>query len=401
MEIGRLRIRLGASSPRRYNPAAFGFARGPGSMAAKLQARSGPSCAVSFFDPFVPEGGRRTMVHRHRARLAAIALGVFSPWVMAQNVPAPTPPATAVQVPSGAAATVNDQVVPEKAVARSLLRYPENLRADARPDIIKYLIDNVLLDQEMVRRNVVVDKKDVDSRLEQFRGEIKKDGKSPDAVFKGLSLTEEDLRTQIAADLRWEKFCNDLASEKALRELFAAQPAMFNGSTVRARHILLSPASESPQASAEARARLALIRKQIEEEVARGMAKLAANLDNLKREEARIRLLDAAFSEAAGQESMCPTREQGGDLGWFPRAGKMVEPFAKVAFSLRPFQLSAIVTTAFGHHLILVMDIKEGKPVKLEDARDMVKDIFCDRLRDDLLAKLRPAAKIVVNAAPK
>jgi parvulin-like peptidyl-prolyl isomerase len=349
------------------------------------------------------------MVPGPRPWLAAAALGLLGSWGMAQEkAPAPTPQAARVPqvqaipaAPQGNAAVVNGQAILEKTVARSLRRYPENTRAEARPDILRFLIDNVLLDQELVRRQVRVDKKDIDVRLDQVRAEIKNDGKDPAKVFQELWLTEEDLRAQIAADLRWDKLCTGLATEKALRELFETQPAMFNGSLVRARHILLAPADGSVQAAEQARVRLASIRKGIETQVALGMAKLDPKMDSFKREEARSRLIDGFFTEAAGKESMCPTREQGGDLGWFPRAGKMVEPFAKVAFALKPFQLSDIVSTAFGYHLILVLDTKPGKPVKFEDAQDMVKDLFCDRLRDELLAKLRPAARIVVNAAPK
>ena len=107
-----------------------------------------------------------------------------------------------------------------------------------------------------------------------------------------------------------------------------------------------------------------------------------------------------AFSDAAAKESSCPTKAQGGDLGWFPRAGKMVEPFAKAAFALKPYEMSDVVTTAFGQHLILVLAVKAGMPVKFDDAKDVVKDVFCDRLRDELIASLRPSARIVTNPAP-
>jgi peptidyl-prolyl cis-trans isomerase C len=343
------------------------------------------------------------MVTAHRLCLAALAIGILCPLAMgqAQRPVSVAAPAPADSIPVGNAALVNGQAVPEKAVARSLRRYPEDLRAEARPDVLNYLIDVVLIDQEMIRRNIAVDGKEVNARLLEARAEIKKEGKEPDSVFKELWLTEEDLRAQIAGELRWDRFCKELATDRALRDLFDNQPAMFNGSTVRARHILLTPADGTAQTAEQVRLKLALIRKQIEDQVAQGMARLDPKLDKLQREEARIQLLDGAFTEAAGKESMCPTRTQGGDLGWFPRAGKMVEPFARVAFALKPYQLSDIVTTTFGQHLILVLDVKPGKPVKFEDARDMVRDVFCDRLRDALVAKLRPAAKIVVNAAPK
>jgi parvulin-like peptidyl-prolyl isomerase len=340
-----------------------------------------------------------------RPWLGVVVLGIFSSSILAQQpqAPPPVPPPSSppVQLPTGNAATVNGQAIAEKAIFRSLQRVPADKRAEARAEVINYLIDNVVIDQEMVRQNVAVDNKEIDARLDQIRKEMKKENKDFDKVMKELFLTEAELRAQIAADLRWDKFGGKQASDKALRELFEKHPAIFNGSMVHARHILVTPHNTKGGLTADqAKAKLALIKKKIDDQVAQGMAKRDPKTDNLKREEARTKLLDAAFAEAA-KESDCPSRARGGDIGWFPRAGKMVEPFAQAAFALKPYQLSDIVTTPFGHHLILVLETKPGQVVKFEDIKDVVEDVFKDRLRDDLLTKLRPAAKIVINPPPK
>ena len=110
-------------------------------------------------------------------------------------------------------------------------------------------------------------------------------------------------------------------------------------------------------------------------------------------------MLNDAFATAAKKDSTCPSKDQGGDLGWFPRAGNMVEPFAKVAFALKPGMMSDVVPTQFGFHLILVTERKQGQPTKFEDVKEEVKEVFCGRLRDALAAQLRSSAQIVV--APK
>lgn len=59
-----------------------------------------------------------------------------------------------------------------------------------------------------------------------------------------------------------------------------------------------------------------------------------------------------AFSEAAMNHSDCPSSNDGGDLGHFPR--NMMDPaFEEAAFSLEPGDISDIVETPFGYHLIM------------------------------------------------
>jgi peptidyl-prolyl cis-trans isomerase C len=332
-----------------------------------------------------------------RPWLAVVILGLAYHPAPAQDKKATRP--APVKVPKGNAATVNGQAVSEKALFRTLCRMPADQRAQVRKEFLNYLIDNVLIDQELARRKVTVARKEIDTRLAQIRAEVKKDGKDFDKIMKQLLLTEDELRAQIAADLRWDKFWTGQATPKALRRLFAKEPVMFNGSMVHARHILVTPGAK--MTSTQAKKKLAQVKKQIEAEVTKGLAKLDKKADALQREEARIRLLDKAFAAAARKESACPSKAQGGDLGWFPRSGKMVEPFAKAAFGLKPVAMSDIVTTQFGHHLILVLDVKGAREVKFEDAREMVKAVFQDRLRSELLKELRPKARIKINPAPK
>jgi len=60
----------------------------------------------------------------------------------------------------------------------------------------------------------------------------------------------------------------------------------------------------------------------------------------------------ADFGKMAQQFSTCPSKKNGGDLGWFGR-GKMVPEFEKAAFALTPGQMTKDpVKTQFGYHLI-------------------------------------------------
>jgi peptidyl-prolyl cis-trans isomerase C len=322
--------------------------------------------------------------------LSALAIALLSASGRAQEK------STAAAMPTGNAALVNGQPISEVAVQRALKRVPSARHAEARPEILNFLIDNALIEQYLVAQHVPVGEKDVDAKVKQVADEVKKEGSTFEKLLQDLMLTETELRAQISAQLRWEKFAADQSTDQALHDLFDNNHDMFDGTTVHARHILLAPAEGKPGAAEEIRIRLAGLKKQMEEEIAQGLAKLPASTDNLEREKMRAKLTEQAFITVATKDSDCPSKEQGGDLGWFPRAGNMVEPFAKAAFSLKPGQISDVVTTQFGHHLILVLERRPGKEIKFDDIKDDVREVYGDRLRESLLARLRPAATITI-----
>jgi peptidyl-prolyl cis-trans isomerase C len=300
--------------------------------------------------------------------------------------------------PTGVAATVNGQAVPEVAVARAMLNVETRERDKARPEIVNFLIDNTLVDQYLAYLKIAVDPKDVETQLAEFKTEIRKHNQDYAKFLVNLMLTDEELKEQITAQLRWEKFVNSQSPDDKLKAYFEQNIEMFDGTMVRARHILLAPKDEAGKA--EATKQLRELKAAIESEVAAALAKLPADADNLTRQKQRERLLDQAFAKAAQEKSVCDSKRDGGDLNWFPRAGTMVEPFSKAAFALKPYQISDVVVTEFGYHLIMVTVRKPGQPTKFEDVKDAVKEVYGGKLREAVTTQMRARAKIEI-APPK
>ena len=57
------------------------------------------------------------------------------------------------------------------------------------------------------------------------------------------------------------------------------------------------------------------------------------------------------FANIASEISLCPSGKRGGDLGTFGR-GRMVKEFEEAAFALQKGQISPIVKTEFGYHIV-------------------------------------------------
>jgi peptidyl-prolyl cis-trans isomerase C len=136
---------------------------------------------------------------------------------------------------------------------------------------------------------------------------------------------------------------------------------------------------------------------------------LTANLDEPARRRMRAQA-DAVLKEAKGgadfaqlarQHSKDGSARQGGDLGFFPR-GKMVPPFDQAAFGLAAGEISGIVETQFGYHLIKVTDRRSAGTVAFEQVAARIREFLAAQQKQDrsqaLVAALKKKARIEVLA---
>ncbi len=122
-----------------------------------------------------------------------------------------------------------------------------------------------------------------------------------------------------------------------------------------------------------------------------------AALDKIKEIRERIVNDKSDFAEEAKKHSDCPSGAQGGSLGWFGR-GMMVPEFDKAAFEMKKGEVSGVVTTEFGYHIIYKADERGGGQQTIVDVHDQIKDLLRHEARgkamDAYVADLREKATI-------
>ena len=154
------------------------------------------------------------------------------------------------------AATVNGVSIPEKKVQRALKRVPVAHHAKARQDIISYLVDNALVELYL-KDKVQVTEADVNKRIDAIREEAKKNNTTFEKILEQFDISEPEMRTDIAAEIRWESYLKTQFDDKKLAEYFEAHKENFDGTLVRAQHVLVNaPPDAAPEVKAAAKTKI-------------------------------------------------------------------------------------------------------------------------------------------------
>lgn len=89
-----------------------------------------------------------------------------------------------------------------------------------------------------------------------------------------------------------------------------------------------------------------------------------------------------SFEDAAADKSDCPSKADGGNLGFFTK-GQMVPEFDEVAFSTKVGEISAPVKTQFGYHIVKVTDHKDSSTRALDEVKaDLEQQLLQKKQRD-------------------
>ncbi|HOF04031.1 MAG TPA: peptidylprolyl isomerase [Syntrophales bacterium] len=251
-----------------------------------------------------------------------------------------------------------------------------------RKQIVDDFVMQTLLTKEVERLKIVATDKEIATALDEMKAGMPA-GVSMAEMLKKSGVTPEQLRKEIALGIKINKLVETQKgvktppTEKEIQEFYRRNQDKFKlPETVHARHILVA-------------------KKEGEDEKAR-----AAHRE--KTEQLRRQLLSGKdFAALAKENSDCPSKAQGGDLGNFAR-GQMVKPFEDAAFAQKVDEIGPVVETDYGFHIIQVLDHKQARTQQLDrQTQDRIAGYLRERKKYEafnrIVAQLKTRAHIVVG----
>lgn len=256
--------------------------------------------------------------------------------------------------------------------------------AEKRDEVYRGVLDDLvayrLLKQEVKQRPLTVTDADVDARIAAFKQQMGTEANFK-AALQAQQITEAKLREDARTDLLVSKLLDQEVNQKILVKptdiatFYEKNPDRFQqGETLRASHILVLVPAE-----ANVQARTAL----------RGRAEAALKAAKAGQD----------FAKLARQYSQDASAQRGGDLGFFPR-GQMVPAFDQAAFALAPGQVSDLVETQFGFHIIKAVEKRPARVVPFVEVAGQIQQFLEQEQRQEkskaLVDQLKAKGKVQI-----
>jgi peptidyl-prolyl cis-trans isomerase C len=258
----------------------------------------------------------------------------------------------------------------------------EQYKTQIRQQALERMVVEKLLDQEVKQINLQVADEEVMKKIEEMAAQQSPPLSMEDfkALIEAYGQSLEEVKERIRKGSSYQKIVEAQfegkisITEEDAKKFYDENPKEFETpEQVRASHILIAiKPTDSNDVKAEAKQKIEQLLKQVQD--------------------------DADFAQLAKENSTCPSSEKGGDLGFFGK-GQMVPAFEKVAFELKPGQVSDVVETRFGYHIIKVADRKDASTKSFEEEKDGIINNLENKKKGEIakqyIESLKAQAKIV------
>ncbi len=254
----------------------------------------------------------------------------------------------------------------EKAVKMLEGRAGGPVPAEQRDRVFRGVLDEMigykLLVQEAKARKIAVPDADIEAQVAQIRSQFPNQQQF-DQALAAQKMTIQDVRDDARSEMSVEKLVEGEIAAKiavkpeAVTDFYQKNQDKFQqGPRVRASHILISvPQNADAATKQQAKTKAETILKD-----------LKAGKD---------------FAAAAKENSQDPgSAVNGGDLGFFEK-GQMVPPFEQAAFALNAGDMSDLVETQFGYHIIKVAEKQTQHVVPIDEAKGQIEQYLSQQNR--------------------
>jgi len=239
--------------------------------------------------------------------------------------------------------------------------------------LVERFVVKTLLMAEVKKANITATTEEVEQRFAKVKESLPK-GTTFEEIMKKNNITEDRVREDIGADIKISKLFAPVTNGIAITDAEVAdyteknKEALAFPETVHARHVLVSVAkTDDAKAKADKKTKADKLKEQLDK--------------------------GADFAVVAKENSDCPSKEMGGDLGKFKK-GQMLKPFEDAAFGQATNAIGSIVETEAGYHIIQVLEHQTaGMPSKEEVSNNLKAQKYDEALRK-YVASLAQAAQI-------
>ena len=251
---------------------------------------------------------------------------------------------------------------------------PPERRDEVYRAALNQLVEYTLLQQEAKNRQVTVSDAEVNERIMEMQGQFPTEEafkKALDARHMSIDRLRDDARVDmvISRMIEGEVATAQPPTDAECKEYYDKNPDRFKlGESVRASHILILADEKADEATKKkARTQIEAIHKRVK-----------AGED---------------FASLAKEHSQDGSAAQGGDLDFFGR-GRMVPPFEQAAFALKPGEVSDVVTTQFGYHIIKVTDRRESSTIPFDgQLQERLRQILTEQRKQEKAASFVASLK--------
>lgn len=317
------------------------------------------------------------------ASLATVQAGEAEP----KKEPAPVSAVSAPPVmQKGVVARINGIAIDAIELRRAekvLLRgkpVPEAQQHELDKQALGQLLSAELLYQAAAKMEVKDLDKLIDEKMAQGKARFSKHEDFIKAI-KDLEMDEKDLREYTRRDLLISKFVESVIvpkiklTEEDAQEFYKQNADKFHrAESLRASHILIGV---DEKASVEEKKKALEKAKKLKKELTEG----------------------ADFAVLAKGNSTCPSSQQGGDLGFFGK-GQMLPSFEHAAFALKPGEISDVVESPAGYHIIKLIEKKPAETVPFQEVQARIMEFLkgqkINAAVGEYVSEARKAAKIEI-----